>query len=63
VVGLASGVGAPVLLFFRDGMVCNGGKGGGSLSVRLAGGNSGGPFSSLPLLLLPLTLGEVGGAI
>lgn len=65
-VGLGSEMGRvldepPGVLFFRDGIVFTGGKGGGLPSLRLAGGNSGGPFSSFALLLL--TFGEVGGAI
>lgn len=40
--------------FLRDGIVFNGGRGGG-LSSRLAGGNAGGPFSTFGLLLTLLT--------
>ena len=64
--GLCSGVemelGIPPV-FFRDGIVCTGGKGGGLSSLRLAGGNSGGPFSNFALPLVFLTFGELGGII
>ena len=53
-VGLGSGVGRlldELPVPFRDGIVCTGGKGGGLSSLRLAGGNSGGPFSSFALFL------------